>query len=77
MKKFNLDFDDTIDYYIVKKYKMEGIVSFDKRFDRTDIKRVELVDLLQRYPKTRQKLLTSDFSLIQSCIVSIINREEL
>jgi len=46
MKKFNLDFDDAINYYIVKKYKMKGIVSFDKRFDKTDIKRIEPVDIL-------------------------------
>ena len=46
MKKFNLDFDDAINYYIVKKYKMKGIVSFDKHFDKTDIKRVEPVDVL-------------------------------
>ena len=52
MKKFNLDFDNAINYYIVKKYKMEGIVSFDKHFDKTDIKRVEPVDILQRYSKT-------------------------
>ncbi len=46
MKKFNLDFDDAINYYIVKKYKMKGIVSFDKHFDKTDIKRIEPVDVL-------------------------------
>jgi len=46
MKKFNLDFDDAINYYIVKKYKMKGIVSFDEHFDKTDIKRVEPVDIL-------------------------------
>ncbi len=46
MKKFNLDFDDAINYYIVKKYKMKGIVSFDEHFDKTDIKRVEPVDVL-------------------------------
>ncbi|MCD6369687.1 MAG: type II toxin-antitoxin system VapC family toxin [Thermoproteales archaeon] len=46
MRKFNLDFDDAINYYIVKKYKMKGIISFDKHFDKTDIKRVEPVDVL-------------------------------
>jgi len=46
MKNFNLDFDDALNYYIVKKYGMEGIVSFDKHFDKTDISRVEPVDVL-------------------------------
>ena len=46
MKKFNLDFDDALNYYIVKKYQLKGIVSFDKHFDKTDIKRLEPVDLL-------------------------------
>ncbi len=46
MRKFNLDFDDAINYYIVKKYKMKGIISFDKHFDKTDIKRIEPVDVL-------------------------------
>ena len=46
MKKFDLDFDDAINYYIVKKYKIKGIVSFDRHFDKTDIERVEPVDVL-------------------------------
>jgi len=46
MKNFNLDFDDALNYYIVKKYGMKGIVSFDKHFDKTDISRVEPIDVL-------------------------------
>jgi len=37
MKEFDLDFDDAINYYIVKKYEMKSIVSFDGHFDKTDI----------------------------------------
>ena len=39
-KRLNLDFDDAINYFICKSLKL-GIVSFDKHFDKTDIKRVE------------------------------------
>ena len=46
MKKFGLDFDDATNYYIAKKYEMEGIVSFDRHLDRTDMKRVEPADVL-------------------------------
>ena len=46
MKEFDLDFDDAINYYIVKKYKMKSIVSFDRHFDKTDIESVEPVDVL-------------------------------
>ncbi len=46
-----MDFDDALNYYIVKKYKMEGIVSFDKHFDKTDTKRLEPSEILRR-PET-------------------------
>ena len=46
MENFNLDFDDAVNYYIVKKYRMKGVVSFDKHFDKTDINRVEPIDIL-------------------------------
>ena len=44
-KNLNLDFDDAIQYYICKTYNFK-IVSFDKHFDQTDIKRVEPRNLL-------------------------------
>ena len=46
VKEFDLDFDDAINYYIVKKYEIKGIVSFDRHFDKTDIESVEPVDVL-------------------------------
>ena len=46
VKEFDLDFDDAINYYIVKKYEIKGIVSFDGHFDKTDIESVEPVDVL-------------------------------
>ncbi|MGC9001281.1 PIN domain-containing protein [Caldisericum sp.] len=39
MNEYNLDFDDGLNYYLVKKYNLKGIVSYDKHFDKTDIKR--------------------------------------
>ena len=39
--KFNLDFDDAYQYTIAKNYDLK-LVSFDKDFDKTDIKRLEL-----------------------------------
>ena len=47
MERFNLDFDDALHYYLVKKYRLDGIVSFDRHFDKTDIKRLEPKDLLK------------------------------
>ena len=38
--KFNLDFDDAYQYTIAKNYDLQ-LVSFDKDFDKTDIKRIE------------------------------------
>lgn len=40
-RKLGLDFDDAYQYSIAKIYNLQ-IVSFDKDFDKTDIKRIEL-----------------------------------
>ena len=40
----NLDFDDGLQYYYAKKTGLK-IVSFDKDFDKTDVKRVEPKDV--------------------------------
>lgn len=40
-EKFNLDFDDAYQYTVAKKHNLT-LVSFDKDFDKTDIKRLEL-----------------------------------
>lgn len=40
-EKFLLDFDDAYQYTIAKIYNLQ-LVSFDKDFDKTDIKRIEL-----------------------------------
>ena len=44
-EKIGLDFDDGLHYYYAKKKDLQ-IVSFDKDFDRTDIKRVEPKDIV-------------------------------
>ncbi|MCD6513742.1 MAG: PIN domain-containing protein [Candidatus Asgardarchaeum sp.] len=41
-----LDFDDALQYYLVKKYNLRGIISFDKDFDNLDIKRYEPKDIV-------------------------------
>lgn len=38
--KWNLDFDDAYQYAIAKKYQLQ-LVSFDKDFDKTELKRIE------------------------------------
>lgn len=40
IEKLSLDFDDAYQYSIAKKYNLQ-LVSFDKDFDRTDLKRME------------------------------------
>ena len=40
-EKFNLDFEDSYQYTIAKNYDLK-LVSFDKDFDKTDIKRLAL-----------------------------------
>ena len=39
MKELKLDFDDSIQFYVCKKYNLK-IISFDKHFDRTQVKRL-------------------------------------
>jgi len=46
IKMHNIDFDDSYQYYIAKKYNLE-LVSFDKDFDKTDIIRKTPKELLQ------------------------------
>ena len=46
IKNFNIDFDDAYQYYLSKKYNLV-LVSFDKDFDKTDIKRKTPKELLQ------------------------------
>lgn len=41
----NLDFDDTLQYYICKTHNFK-IISFDKHFDSTDVVRVEPENIL-------------------------------
>lgn len=41
MDKVKLDFDDALQYYLAKKLGVEAIVSYDRHFDKTDIKRRE------------------------------------
>lgn len=38
--KFNIDFDDAYQYTIAKSHNLQ-LVSFDKDFDKTDLKRIE------------------------------------
>ena len=40
MRKFNLDFDDALQTYICENHKLK-IISFDRHFDKTSIKRLE------------------------------------
>lgn len=44
MKKLKLDFDDSLQYYLCDKYNLK-IISYDKHFDKTPIKRLEPADL--------------------------------
>ncbi len=46
MERFNLDFDDALNYHIVRRFGLEGIISFDRDFDKTDIRRVEPRELI-------------------------------
>ena len=46
-EKFGLDFDDVLNYYLARKYRSEEIISFDKHFGKTDVKRLKPVDLLR------------------------------
>lgn len=44
MKKLKLDFDDSIQFYICQKNDFQ-IISYDKHFDKTPIKRLEPNDI--------------------------------
>ncbi|MEZ0290250.1 MAG: PIN domain-containing protein [Sulfolobales archaeon] len=46
--KIGLDFDDSLQYYFAKK-KQTLIISYDRDFDKTDIKRVEPNQVLSDY----------------------------
>ena len=42
--KFSLDFDDALQYYVAHTLHLT-LISFDRDFDRTDVKRIVPVDL--------------------------------
>ncbi len=44
--KIGLDFDDALQYFVAKKLGAKAIISFDKHFDRTDLKRVTPDELI-------------------------------
>lgn len=44
MGKLNLDFDDALQTYICENHKLK-IISFDRHFDKTSIKRLEPKDI--------------------------------
>ena len=46
-QKIDLDFDDRLQYYVAKKLGVDALVSFDKHFDKVDIRRIEPRDLLR------------------------------
>jgi predicted nucleic acid-binding protein len=46
--QFQLDFDDALHYATAKKH-LFTLVSFDQDFDRTDLMRKTLADILSRY----------------------------
>ena len=45
-QKFNLDFDDAYQYAVATKYELQ-LISFDKDFDQTDIRRKEPIEVVQ------------------------------
>ena len=44
-QKFNLDFDDVYQYAVATKYELQ-LISFDKDFDQTDIRRKEPIEVV-------------------------------
>jgi predicted nucleic acid-binding protein len=46
--RVGLDFDDGLQYYYARKAKLQ-IVSFDRDFDKTDVKRIEPKDVQTSY----------------------------
>jgi predicted nucleic acid-binding protein len=54
-RKIGLDFDDTLKYYVAKKLGVDALVSYDKHFDKVDMRRIEPRHLLHPSPtKTSQ-----------------------
>jgi len=45
-QQIGLDFDDGLQYFIARKVGAEAVVSFDRHFDRTDLRRVEPAEIL-------------------------------
>ena len=45
--KYDLDFDDAYQYTCAVKYNLK-IISFDKHFDRTQLKRITPIDILNK-----------------------------
>jgi uncharacterized protein len=45
--KINLDFDDSIHYFLAKKNKLQ-LVSYDRDFDKTDLKRLTPAEALEQ-----------------------------
>ena len=46
-EKVGLDFDDGLQYFIAKKLQAKAIVSFDRHFDKTDLKRVTPKEVIE------------------------------
>lgn len=46
VKTMPLDFDNALQFYLVKKYNLKGIISFDTDFDKVTIQRFEPKDLI-------------------------------
>ena len=45
-KTMDLDFDDTLQYYLAKKLGVDCIVSFDRHFDGLGVRRAQPADVL-------------------------------
>jgi predicted nucleic acid-binding protein len=48
--KIGLDFDDTIQYHTAKTFQCHSIVSYDKDFDKTNLKRITPENFLITHP---------------------------
>lgn len=49
MEKAKLDFEDTIQYYIAKKFDCKAIISYDKHFNKLDIPRKTPEEILKEF----------------------------
>lgn len=49
-QKIQLDFDDKLHYWLAKKYNLQ-LVSYDKHFDQTDLKRLTPAQALKKFGK--------------------------